>query len=130
MKRFAYLALLLLVAGCGQPRLETASTADDDTTTVAFNLAGAPTVEFSMPDMMCPEGCGAKTKEILSEQPGAKEVVIDFEAKLAIVAVEEELFDAEAAIEALVDHGFENSSLHSADDEAKTTSQTDKRLAD
>ena len=63
--------------------------------------------------MMCPEGCGAKTKEILSEQPGAKEVVVNFDAKTATVAVEKDKFDADAAIAALVDHGFEHSTLKS-----------------
>lgn len=82
-------------------------------TAVAFNVDGAPTVEFNVPDMMCPEGCGAKTKEILSEQPGAKEVVINFDAKTATVAVVEGEFDAEAAIAALVDYGFEHSTLKS-----------------
>ena len=81
---------------------------------MAFNVAGAPTVEFNVPDMMCPEGCGAKTKEILSEQPGAKEVVINFDAKTATVAIEEGKFDPDAAIAALVDHGFENSTLKTA----------------
>jgi copper chaperone CopZ len=91
-------------------------------TPAVFNVGGAPTVEFSMPDMMCPEGCGEKTKEILSEQPGAKEVVIDFESKTATVAVEEDAFDAEAAIAALVDHGFEHSTLKS--DAAPATTPT------
>jgi copper chaperone CopZ len=78
----------------------------------AFNVAGAPTVEFNAPDMMCPEGCGEKVKEILAEQPGAKEVLVDFDHKVAKVAVEDpSKFDANAAVAALVDHGFSNSSL-------------------
>lgn len=83
---------------------------------VAFNAAGAPTVEFNAPDMMCPEGCGEKVKEILSKQPGAKEVVVDFDSKTATVAVEMDRdFDDAAALAALVDHGFKNSSIKSAD---------------
>ena len=39
---------------------------------------------------MCPDGCGEKVKEILSEQPGAKEVVVDFDTKTATVAVEDD----------------------------------------
>jgi len=112
MNRFTYMfTFVLLVAGCTQQNTETAVSADDSATAVAFNVDGAPTVEFNVPDMMCPEGCGAKTKEILSEQPGAKEVVINFEAKTATVAVEKDKFDTEAAIAALVDYGFENSTL-------------------
>jgi copper chaperone CopZ len=72
------------------------------------------TVEFSVPDMMCPEGCGAKVKEILSQQPGAKDVVVDFPAKKAIVAVDKDKFDAKQAIAALVDHQFKNSALSTA----------------
>ena len=79
-----------------------------------FNVAGAPTVQFNAPDMMCPEGCGVKVKEILSEQPGAKEVIVDFDAKTATVAIEDGgKFDANAAVAALVDHGFKNSSVKS-----------------
>lgn len=112
MNRLGILITLALVVGCAeQGRVSTVS--DAETTTVAFNVAGAPTVEFNVPDMMCPEGCGAKTKEILSEQPGAKEVVINFEAKTATVAIEEGKFDEDAAIAALVDHGFESSTLKS-----------------
>ncbi|MEX2091851.1 MAG: heavy-metal-associated domain-containing protein [Pirellulales bacterium] len=95
-------------------------------TAVAFNVAGAPTVEFNVPDMMCPEGCGAKTKEILSEQPGAKEVVINFDAKTATVAVEKDKFDANAAIAALVDYGFENSTLKASTSESDQAAPADQ----
>jgi copper chaperone CopZ len=62
--------------------------------------------------MMCPEGCGEKVKEILAEQPGAKEVLVDFDAKTATVAIESGgNFDTSAAVAALVDHGFKNSTL-------------------
>jgi copper chaperone CopZ len=78
----------------------------------------APQVTILVPDMMCEEGCAAKVREILSEQPGTKKVVVDFEAKTATVTIgnaeSDETFDAEAAVAALVDHGFEHSSLKSA----------------
>ena len=73
----------------------------------------APTVAFDLPDMMCAEGCGAKVDEVLSEQPGAKEVLVDFDSKSATVVVDEGAFDSQAAIAALVDHGFEQSTLKS-----------------
>ena len=111
----ALLVLSLAVSGCTEATNPPAGIPAAAATPAVFNVAGAPTVEFSVPDMMCPEGCGAKTKEILSEQPGAKEVVINFEAKTAIVAVEEGKFDGEAAIAALVDHGFEHSTLKLGD---------------
>jgi copper chaperone CopZ len=89
-----------------------------EVTPTTFNVAGAPTVEFRVPDMMCPQGCAVKTKEILSEQPGAKEVVVDFEAKTATVAIDTSKdakpFDPQAAIAALVDYGFEHSTLKPA----------------
>jgi len=114
--RAYFLAMLvptLLAAGCADTTNATAEISGKHVTPAAFNVAGAPTVAFNVPDMMCPEGCGEKTKAILSEQPGAKEVVINFEAKTATVAVEDGKFDAEAAIAALVDHGFEHSTLKS-----------------
>jgi copper chaperone CopZ len=106
---------LVVLSGCGEKEEEAASMAADAVTEASFNVGGAPTVEFSVPDMMCPEGCGEKTKEILAEQRGAKDVQIDFEAKTAIVAVEDGAFDAEQALAALVDHGFDHSTLKSND---------------
>jgi copper chaperone CopZ len=87
---------------------------DDAVTRASFNKAGAPTVEFSVPDMMCPEGCGAKVKEILSEQPGATDVYVDFPNKTATVAVDKDKFDTGKAIAALVDHQFNHSALKDA----------------
>jgi len=49
-------------------------------------LAGCtPQVTILVPDMMCEEGCAAKVHEILSEQPGARQVVVNFDAKTATV---------------------------------------------
>lgn len=109
---------VLVIAGCNR-QAAISPGATESTTQVAFNLAGAPTVEFSVPDMMCAESCAVKTKEILSEQPGAKEVVVDFDSKTATVAIDEGAFDADAAIAALVDHGFDHSSLKAANDNVK-----------
>jgi copper chaperone CopZ len=77
----------------------------------AFNAAGAPVIEFSVPDMMCAEGCGVAVKEILAKQPGVTDVVVDFDGKVATVAIEEGKFDADQALAALVDRQFTNSSL-------------------
>jgi copper chaperone CopZ len=90
----------------------------------AFNTAGAPTIEFSVPDMMCPEGCGAKVKEILAEQPGAKDVLVDFPSKTAKVAVDKDKFDAKQAVAALVDHQFKNAALRDARAAASAPSST------
>src|SRR6187549_382796 len=97
MTRFiGFVAVLILAAGCSQSTQQSGDLSKS-TTPVSFNNAGAPTVEFSVPDMMCPEGCGAKVKEILSQQPGAKDVLVDFPTKTAKVAVNKEKFDAKQA---------------------------------
>src|SRR6476646_6605428 len=105
-----FLAVLILAVGCSQSNQQT-DDVSQSTTPVSFNTAGAPTVEFSVPDMMCPEGCGAKVKEILSEQPGAKDVLVDFPHKTATVAIDKDTFDAKQAVAALVDHQFKHSAL-------------------
>src|SRR3954447_26247601 len=109
--------LLLAVAGCSQQSTPTPKGTTDAVTATSFNTSGAPTIVFNAPDMMCPEGCGAKVKEILSGQPGAKEVVVNFDAKTATVAIDKDAkFDSDAAVAALADHGFKNSSLKSGVD--------------
>jgi copper chaperone CopZ len=114
MTRFiGFVAVLILVVGCSQSNQRTGDVTKS-TTPVSFNTAGAPTVEFSVPDMMCPEGCGEKVKEILAEQPGAKDVLVDFPAKTAKVAIDKDKFDAKQAVAALVDHQFKNSALKDA----------------
>ena len=115
MIRFiAAATLLAALSGCAQRGGE--STASVPATAVAFNVDGAPTVEFNVPDMMCPTSCVAKTREILSQQPGAKDVLVDFETKTAIVAV-----DADQAIAALVDHGFDHSTLKTDSNQSAVT---------
>jgi copper chaperone CopZ len=111
---FAVLALSVALVGCAEKKTVPASVSSSSVTPALFNVAGAPTVEFTAPDMMCAEGCGVKVKEILSEQPGAKEVVVDFDSKTATVAVEDGKFDAKAAVAALADHGFKNSAIKGA----------------
>lgn len=104
MRRLTGFAIALnLVVGCSRQSAEP-----------AFNLAGAPTVQFSVPDMMCPEGCGAKVTEILSKQPGAKDVLVEFDSKTATVAIDRDKFDAQKAVAALVDCQFKNSTLKDA----------------
>jgi Cu+-exporting ATPase len=78
-----------------------------------FNPTTAATIEFSVPDMMCEEGCAAAVREILAGQPGANDVRVDFEARTATVAIEEGKFDSQLAIAELVDKGFGNSQLKS-----------------
>jgi copper chaperone CopZ len=121
MTRFiGFAAVLILALGCSQSNQQTGDISKS-TTPVSFNTAGAPTIVFNAPDMMCPEGCGAKVKEILSGQPGAKEVLVNFDAKTATVALNKDAkFDSDAAVAALVDHGFKNSSVK-ADDKSESS---------
>ena len=108
-------AVLILALGCSQQPSTTQTTdVSRSTTPVVFNAAGAPTVEFSVPDMMCPESCAPKVKEILSQQPGAKDVIVDFPHKTATVAIDKGKFDAKQAIAALADHQFNHSTLKDA----------------
>src|SRR6188768_3615901 len=102
---------IVLFTGCSEQAAMTPPVDAAAVTPTSFNTAGAPTVEFTVPDMMCPEGCGAKVKEILAEQPGAKDVLVDFPAKTAKVAVDKDKFDANQAVAALKDHQFKNSAL-------------------
>jgi copper chaperone CopZ len=102
------------VIGCSQQNINPPDGSAERVTATSFNASGAPTIVFNAPDMMCPEGCGAKVKEILSGQPGAKEVLVNFDEKTATVAVDKDSkFDTDAAVAALADHGFKNSSLKS-----------------
>src|SRR3954471_14271464 len=115
MTRFAVIALTLIVAaGCSQQSGEPSVSTSTAVTPVAFNSGGAPTVQFTVPDMMCPEGCGAKVKEILSKQPGAKDVVVDFDSKTVTVAIDKDKFDSKQAVAALVDHQFSHAALKDA----------------
>ncbi len=107
----AMLIFSIAAFGCTDVTTPPASISTESATPAVFNSVGAPTVEFSVPDMMCPESCAVKTKEILAEQPGAKEVVVDFENKKAVVAIDEGQFNADQALAALVDHGFDHSTL-------------------
>jgi copper chaperone CopZ len=105
---------IVLLAGCSEQAAKSPAVDTTAITPASFNKAGAPTVEFTVPDMMCPEGCGAKVKEILAGQPGAKDVLVDFPAKTAKVAFDKDKFDAKQAVAALKDHQFKNSALKNA----------------
>jgi len=80
-------------------------------TQVAFNVEGAPTVQFSVPDMMCEESCVPTVRETLARQPGVKDVKVELATKSATVAVDKDTFDADAAVAALVDLQFTETKL-------------------
>ena len=111
-------ALCILLLGCSESAVAPSTNSVDDARKVAFNTAGAPTVEFSVPDMMCPESCAVATREILESQPGAQEVFVNFATKSATVAVDEEEFRVDAALEALADRGFVHSEVKTGEAKA------------
>jgi copper chaperone CopZ len=100
-----------LFTGCESKSIDSLSSTTERVKPAAFNQDQAPVVEFSVPDMMCPHGCAPAVKEILAKQPGAKEVLVDFEDRTAKVAIEEGKFNSDEALAALVDRQFANSSL-------------------
>ncbi len=106
----------LVVSGCSQPAAETAAEAGTEATVepVAFNTSGAPTVNFAVEGMMCEAACASKVHEILAGQPGVVDAKVDYPAKTATVAIEEDAFDAEAALAALADYQFEGKLLDGA----------------
>lgn len=105
----AIAATLCTVSGCGGGGARETTTA----TTVAFNPAGAPTVEFSVPDMMCEGSCVPEVRKVLAGQPGVVDVKVELATKTATVAVDKAKFDATAAVAALVDMQFKNTTLKS-----------------
>jgi len=96
----------LILAGCQSEPSSSPETSTVEATPAAFNEEGAPTVQFSVPDMMCEYSCVDAVKKTLETQEGVKEVQVTYEDKLATVAVDEAVFDSDSAIEALVDKQF------------------------
>jgi copper chaperone CopZ len=80
-------------------------------TLASFVVGCTPHVTIVVPDMMCEEGCAAKVNEVLRKQPGVKSVDVDFANKSATVSIDDKVFDSNAAVAALVDHGFDHSTL-------------------
>jgi copper chaperone CopZ len=116
-------ALLLGLTGCGASadndsadltNAEAAALVKDETAAAApavFNAEGAPTVKFSVPDMMCEDSCVPTVRETLAEQPGVKDVKVELATKTATVAVDQGAFDANAAVAALKDLQFTETKL-------------------
>ncbi len=108
--KLIFVLSLAVLAGCADSKTASTDTAESEATAVAFNVAGAPTVMFEVSDMVC-ESCSAAVHDTLAAQPGAKEVVVDLESKVATVAVDEKTFDRDAAVAALLDKQFSNAKL-------------------
>ncbi len=113
----AIMIFSVALAGCAETSRDATIIRDEATTPVSFNATGVPTVEFDLPDMMCEDGCAWTVNDILSKQPGAKDVRVDFEAKTATVAIEAGTFDSQSALAELIDKGFDNSALKNQEPE-------------
>lgn len=101
---------LTLLIGCAEKSSVSTADAKPEAKPIAFNVAGAPTVMFEVSDMVC-ESCSEAVHDTLAKQPGAKEVIVNLETKVATVAVDKEAFDAEAAVAALLDKQFPHAKL-------------------
>jgi copper chaperone CopZ len=125
MKKTALLAFVVFAAvGCSHTSQDAAAPVRSDeqpaaVTQTAFNAEGAPTVEFSVPDMVCEFSCVPEVRETLAKQPGVKDVKVVLDTHTATVAVDTDKFDAEKAIAALVDRHFTNTKLASASSAAE-----------
>ena len=101
MRSLPATAFVLVTLGC-QNQLDLQSTE----TTFAE-------VEFSVPNMVCEFSCAPTVEKTLAAQPGVKGVQIDVPSKTAKVTVDAQIFDAQAAIAALVDVQFIDTKLKS-----------------
>lgn len=111
MKNLLCMTLICVVfSGC-QKAADTTAESSVAATPATFNAAGAPTVQFKVPDMMCEESCAKAVHDTLAAQPGAEEVEVDFPNRLATVAVDQDKFDSEAALAALLDKQFTKTEL-------------------
>lgn len=101
------LALLTIAVGCNPSSTDGTPAVDknmvisnQETTQVAFNEAGLPTVSFDVPGMHCELMCVPKVRDALVVQFGVKDVQVDLDTKTATVAIEPG-FSAEDAIAAI-----------------------------
>ena len=115
---------VVLLAGCQHESSPAPDAPAPESTPVTFNTQGAPTVSFSVPDMMCQHACAGKVKEALAAQPGVQDVMVDFQSKLATVAVGDK-FNSDAAIATLIDYQFTNSRLIAEEESTITAAATE-----
>ncbi|MEM6329746.1 MAG: heavy metal-associated domain-containing protein [Planctomycetota bacterium] len=123
--RFAAAALLIaggVLAGCGKAPVANEAPAfepgDEAEVTLAnFNPDGLPTVSIEVPSIHC-KRCAASVEECLVGQPGVEQVVVDVEAKTAMLAIDQASFDTDAAIAALAEAKWSDAAVVDGDAEA------------
>ncbi len=108
--KLIFVLSLVVLVGCADSKTASTDATESEATTVAFNVAGAPTVMFEVSDMVC-ESCSAAVHDTLAAQKGVKDVTVDLETKIATVAIDEKEFDDEAAVAALLDKQFSHAKL-------------------
>lgn len=121
MSRLVWILLLGVAVGCGAPATDgpvaTGAPAGGaegvgfTVTPVAFNTAGAPTVELDAPGMHC-GACAANICKALKEQPGVVDVKADADTKVVTVAIDDAAFETDAAITAIAEAGFGEATVH------------------
>ena len=80
------------------------------TTSIVFNVSGAPVVEFEAPVMHC-EACAATIVEALRDKPGVVDAKADPVSKIVTVAIKEESFEPETVVAAIEDAGYGKATL-------------------
>ena len=114
---FMLTPLLIFLLGCPPPAEKPDS---DDTDANVTAVAPPETLELSdgltmvkleVPGMMCAAGCPPMVKSTLARCEGVDQVIVDFDSKTASPAVAENTFDADGAVNMLVEAGFADSKL-------------------
>lgn len=105
---FGLSCLAFAMAGC---QMKDSGAEATQATHAVFNSGGNPTVELSVPEMMCENSCAQKVKEVLAEQSGVVDVKVDFPNRKAFVAIQPASFDSKAAITELEDCGFKDTQV-------------------
>ncbi len=86
-------------------------TESESAPTFDWNNESLTLVKFNVPAMTCPEGCPPAVKSALTHCDGVDQVEVDYDTKTATVAVSSENFDAQSAVAALAEFGFDNSTV-------------------
>lgn len=118
MSRFVWMLMLAAATGCGTPTVEemVLSSAEEETgtaievTPVEFNVTGAPVLELEAPGMHC-EACAASIVQAIKEKPGVLDAKANAATKVVTVAIKDDEFESDFAIEAVAEAGFGEATL-------------------
>lgn len=99
-KALSVVLIAVIAVGCAESFESSAPVTDAQS--VSFNTDGLPTVEFDVPGIEC-QHCSASACALLGDLPGVVDVKADATANRATLAIDEAVFDIEAARSALQD---------------------------